>query len=95
MGDAIFDESPTKSKTCVAHRHLKLALGTVDLDNCVDMPSGVAKYSGLDVLCHSIESLKMTQICHPTYSPNRQDFWFFENYVAAGYPSIIEIIPVQ
>ena len=40
----------------VAHRFLKMALGIVDLDNLVDMPSGVAKYSGLDVLCHSIES---------------------------------------
>ena len=55
-GEAIFDNSSTQTKTGVAHRFLEMALGIVDPDNLVDMPSEVAKYSGLDVMCHAIES---------------------------------------
>jgi hydroxyacid-oxoacid transhydrogenase len=55
-GEVIFDNSSMQSKTGVAHQFLEMALGIIDPDNLVDMPSGVAKYSGLDVLCHSIES---------------------------------------
>ena len=47
---------PTKSKTGIAHRRLKPTLGIVDPDNTKTMPSSVAKYSGIDVLCHAIES---------------------------------------
>lgn len=55
-GVAIFDDSPTKSKTGIAHRSLKPSLGIIDPDNTKTLPAEVAKYSGLDVLCHAIES---------------------------------------
>ena len=55
-GVAIFDDVPTKSKTGIAHRRLKPTLGIVDPDNMKTMPSPVAKYSGIDVLCHALES---------------------------------------
>jgi hydroxyacid-oxoacid transhydrogenase len=55
-GVAIFDDTPTKSKTGIAHRKLKPTLGIVDPDNTKTMPACVATFSGLDVLCHAIES---------------------------------------
>lgn len=55
-GVAIFDDVPTKSKTGIAHRRLKPTLGIVDPDNTKTMSPPVAKYSGIDVLCHGIES---------------------------------------
>jgi len=59
-GVAIFDDVPTKSKTGIAHRRLKPTLGIVDPDNMKSMPSVVAKYSGIDVLCHALESYTAT-----------------------------------
>ncbi len=58
---AIFDDVPTKSKTGIAHRRLKPTLGIVDPDNMKTMPSVVAKYSGIDVLCHALESYTAIQ----------------------------------
>jgi len=55
-GVAIFDDSSTKSKTGIANRRLKPTLGIVDPNNTVTLPREVATYSGLDVLCHAIES---------------------------------------
>jgi hydroxyacid-oxoacid transhydrogenase len=55
-GVAIFDDTPSKSKTGIASRLLKPTLGIVDPDNTASMPARVATYSGLDVLCHAIES---------------------------------------
>ena len=55
-GVSIFDDMPSKSKTGIAHRRLKPTLGVVDPHNTATMPPEVAKYSGLDVLCHAIES---------------------------------------
>lgn len=55
-GVAIFDDTPTKSKTGIANRKLKPTLGIVDPDNTKTLPSTVATFSGLDVLCHAIES---------------------------------------
>lgn len=55
-GVAIFDDVPTNSKTGIAHRRLKPTLGIVDPDNTKTMSPPVAKYSGIDVLCHAIES---------------------------------------
>jgi len=55
-GVAIFDHVPTKSKTGIAHRRLKPTLGIVDPDNMKSLPQSVAKYSGMDVLCHALES---------------------------------------
>jgi hydroxyacid-oxoacid transhydrogenase len=53
-GVAIFDTN--KSKTGIADRHLKPALGIVDPNNTVDQPALVTLYTGLDVLCHALES---------------------------------------
>lgn len=53
-GVAIFDTN--QSKTGIADRHLKPALGIVDPCNTIDQPPSVTLYTGLDVLCHAIES---------------------------------------
>jgi hydroxyacid-oxoacid transhydrogenase len=55
-GTAIFDLESVKAKTGVAHRALKPTLGICDPLNTRTMPSAVHASSGLDVLCHSIES---------------------------------------
>jgi hydroxyacid-oxoacid transhydrogenase len=45
-----------KAKTGIAHRNLKPTLGICDPLNTRTMPSAVHASSGLDVLCHSLES---------------------------------------
>lgn len=55
-GTAIFDLVKQKSKTGIAHRALKPLLGIVDPLNTLSMPKEVKASSGLDVLCHSLES---------------------------------------
>ena len=55
-GTAIFDLASHKVKTGIAHRALKPLLGVVDPLNTRSMPSAVHSSSGLDVLCHSLES---------------------------------------
>jgi hydroxyacid-oxoacid transhydrogenase len=55
-GTAIFDLVSKKAKTGVAHRNLKPTLGICDPLNTRTMPSAVHASSGLDVLCHSLES---------------------------------------
>ncbi|HEX4770705.1 MAG TPA: hydroxyacid-oxoacid transhydrogenase [Bryobacteraceae bacterium] len=55
-GVAIFDYKPLKAKTGIAHRRLKPLLGIVDPENTRTLPPAVAASSGLDVLCHAIES---------------------------------------
>jgi len=55
-GVAIFDYKPLHAKTGIAHRRLKPTLGIVDPDNTRTLPPQVAAASGLDVLCHAIES---------------------------------------
>lgn len=55
-GVAIFDDSSTRSKTGIADRHLKPALGIVDPVNTATQPSEVTTFTGLDVLCHAVES---------------------------------------
>jgi hydroxyacid-oxoacid transhydrogenase len=55
-GVAIFDYKPLRAKTGIAHRRLKPTLGIVDPLNTRTMPTAVAASSGLDVLCHAIES---------------------------------------
>ena len=56
-GVAIFDYKPLRAKTGIAHRRLKPTLGIVDPENTRTLPAAVAASSGLDVLCHAIESL--------------------------------------
>ena len=55
-GTAIFDLVSKKAKTGIAHRALKPTLGICDPLNTRTMPSAVHASSGLDVLCHSLES---------------------------------------
>jgi len=55
-GTAIFDLVSKRAKTGVAHRALKPTLGICDPLNTRTMPSAVHASSGLDVLCHSLES---------------------------------------
>ena len=55
-GTAIFDLVAKRAKTGIAHRNLKPTLGICDPLNTRTMPSAVHASSGLDVLCHSLES---------------------------------------
>src|SRR6201996_4770118 len=55
-GTAIFDLVEKRAKTGIAHRNLKPTLGICDPINTRTMPSTVHSSSGLDVLCHSLES---------------------------------------
>lgn len=55
-GTAIFDLVAKRAKTGIAHRNLKPTLGICDPLNTHTMPSAVKASSGLDVLCHSLES---------------------------------------
>jgi hydroxyacid-oxoacid transhydrogenase len=55
-GTAIFDLVSAKAKTGIAHRALKPTIGICDPLNTRSMPSAVHASSGLDVLCHSLES---------------------------------------
>ena len=55
-GVAIFDISARHLKTGIAHRRLKPTLAIVDSDNTRSMPPVVAASTGLDVLCHALES---------------------------------------
>ncbi|PUU72291.1 alcohol dehydrogenase [Tuber borchii] len=55
-GTAIFDLANKKVKTGIAHRALKPTLGICDPLNTRSMPPAVRASSGLDVLCHALES---------------------------------------
>lgn len=56
-GVAIFDLSAMRVKTGIAHRALRPVMGIIDADNTATMPPLVAACSGLDILCHAVESL--------------------------------------
>ncbi|KAL4218080.1 Hydroxyacid-oxoacid transhydrogenase [Mactra antiquata] len=55
-GVSVFDYLPMKAKTGIASRALRPILGIVDPEHLVTMPERVTCYSGIDVLCHAIES---------------------------------------
>ena len=55
-GVAIFDLSEKRAKTGIAHRQLKPTLGLVDPENIRTLPAPVIASTGLDVLCHALES---------------------------------------
>ncbi|KAK3394918.1 sulfite reductase [NADPH] flavoprotein component-like protein [Podospora didyma] len=55
-GTAIFDLTSHHAKTGIAHRNLKPTLGICDPLNTRTMPAAVKASSGLDVLCHALES---------------------------------------
>ena len=56
-GTAIFDLTIHKAKTGISHRALKPSLGIIDPVNTYTLPAPITASSGLDVLCHSLESL--------------------------------------
>ncbi|MFO0871272.1 MAG: hydroxyacid-oxoacid transhydrogenase [Pirellulales bacterium] len=55
-GVAICDLKERKIKTGIAHRLLKPTLGILDPENTRSAPPEVAASTGLDVLCHALES---------------------------------------
>ena len=55
-GVAIFDFVAMGAKTGIAHRALRPLVGIVDPENTRTLPPTVAASSGLDVLCHGLES---------------------------------------
>ena len=55
-GVSIFDLTALHAKTGIASRRLKPTLGVLDPDHTVTMPPMVAASSGLDILCHAVES---------------------------------------
>lgn len=55
-GTAIFDLVSKRAKTGISHRNLKPTIGICDPLNTRTMPAAVKASSGLDVLCHSLES---------------------------------------
>ncbi len=55
-GVAIMDLSDRHVKTGIAHRYLKPDLAIVDPENTRTMPPAIAAATGLDVLCHALES---------------------------------------
>lgn len=70
-GTAIFDLVEKGAKTGIAHRNMKPTLGICDPINTRTMPSSVHASSGLDVLCHSLES--WTAIPYYERTPRPQD----------------------
>ncbi|KAI9094942.1 alcohol dehydrogenase [Phlyctochytrium arcticum] len=78
-GVAIFDFKEMNAKTGIAHRSLKPLLGIVDPINTRTMPPQVHVASGLDVLCHALESytaipynLRSPRPTNPLYRPAYQ-----------------------
>ncbi|XP_078333311.1 hydroxyacid-oxoacid transhydrogenase, mitochondrial-like isoform X2 [Crassostrea virginica] len=55
-GTAVFDLKHMRAKTGISNRELRPTLGIVDPLHLYSMPERVAAYSGIDVLCHAIES---------------------------------------
>ena len=55
-GISIFDFLEIKAKTGIAHRYLRPNVGLIDPDVTATLPSIVVACSGLDVLCHGLES---------------------------------------
>ncbi|KAJ3063066.1 Hydroxyacid-oxoacid transhydrogenase, mitochondrial [Podochytrium sp. JEL0797] len=70
-GVAIFDYVPQNFKTGIASRALKPTLGLIDPLNTRTMPPQVHVSSGLDVLCHALESY--TAIPYNLRSPRPRD----------------------
>lgn len=56
-GVAIFDLVAQNVKTGISHANLRPDLGIIDPDNTRGLPPMVAACTGLDVLCHAVESL--------------------------------------
>ena len=55
-GVAIFDDTTLHAKTGISSRRLKPTLAFLDPETTRSLPSAVAASSGLDILCHAVES---------------------------------------
>jgi hydroxyacid-oxoacid transhydrogenase len=55
-GVSVFDVTRLHAKTGISSRRLKPTLGYLDPDNTRTLPPPVAASSGLDILCHAVES---------------------------------------
>lgn len=55
-GVAIFDHKERNAKTGISHRFMRPALGIQDPLNTLDLPPMVTACTGLDVICHAVES---------------------------------------
>ncbi|SVE57443.1 uncharacterized protein METZ01_LOCUS510297, partial [marine metagenome] len=55
-GTAVFDYKEMNAKTAIAHRELRPLIGLIDPENVRTIPPNVVACSGLDVLCHGLES---------------------------------------
>lgn len=55
-GTAVFDFKEMNAKTAIAHRALRPLVGLIDPENVRSIPSNIVACSGLDVLCHGLES---------------------------------------
>lgn len=55
-GTSIMDLTEHQAKSGISHHFLKPTLGLVDPENTRTMPRVIAACSGLDVLCHALES---------------------------------------
>lgn len=55
-GVAIFDDTARRVKTGISSRRLRPTLAFLDPENTRTLPPAVAASSGLDVLCHAVES---------------------------------------
>jgi hydroxyacid-oxoacid transhydrogenase len=55
-GTAVFDYEEMNAKTAIAHRELRPLIGLIDPENVRTIPPNVVACSGLDVLCHGLES---------------------------------------
>ena len=71
-GIAIFDLLDRNCKTGIRHRRIRPTLGIIDPENTRTLPSQVAASSGLDVLCHALESFTAKPFTERPYpeSPN-------------------------
>jgi len=56
-GVAIFDLEARHLKTGISSRYLRPTLGLLDPEHTRTLPPAVAASSGLDILCHAVESL--------------------------------------
>ena len=55
-GVSVFDVTRLRAKTGISSRRLKPTLGILDPENTRTMPPQVAAFTGLDILCHAVES---------------------------------------
>ncbi len=68
-GVSVFDMSRIHTKTGISSRRLKPIIGLLDPENTRTMPPQVAAASGLDILCHALESFTAVPFnCRPVSS---------------------------